>query len=1498
MKKLGLDIGSSSLGWLVNEDGKITKKGVITFNTGMSKGQSGGYVSPTRERREARSKRNLIRARKYRKWELLKILLNEFCPLDREEFERWGKYKKGQICKFPENKQFLQWLACDFTYLENGKKYKNPYELRVKALDDKLGKHEFGRALYHLVQRRGYKDIGETDTETKKQIERRDGSGFQKALNENRTIAEALVNEFLNKDERARNQYPYRAEYEDEFLEICKAQGYDIAKNTDKSKQSCNKKRPRKYKDDLVDALYGAIIWQRDLRTQKGNIGKCTLEQKKLRCPISHPVFEIFRAWSFINTIKYYDENNEKQPLKPELRKQLFEWFLKKDKNFKFEEIRRFLDGKFGKFQKYNYPLDKKAKNDSEKYTDGVYDTSVAGMPVCKGLISVFDEQASHALNKIELFNIGNAPKIATQYSIYDLWHILFAFDERTAKDKKFLEKFATEKLKIENKKDKKGNEYNPFAKLKANFLQGYADLSLKAMCKIIPFLKNGYLYNEAVVLAKMPELLGKNWKEEKEKIFNAVIDANKLYEWNKTINKIANNLIDKYKGDPYFAVQEYQYTLKDSDIQDVVNACVGKFGETSWQKRKDREEIITAVQEKYQEFFKDKKRVYRELQTLTEIFDKKLKEQKINIDSKQLYHHSNLENKYLKKYKIDKKTEKHILPKAKDKFNVDVEILPQAIIDSIKNPMFNKSMSILRKLINELIKNSEIDKETEIVVELARELNDNNKRIAIERYQNERKNNRTKYREFLEEFNKKEQRNLNIEENIPTFELWTEQTFEESIDENENKVVNQNRHEILREKDAIKRYELWTEQKGQCLYTSKMISLSQLFSNQIDIEHTIPRSILPDNTMANQTICYAWYNRDKKKNQLPTQCANFYKDAEGWGTRIEPRLDNWRKTRDHYKKQYEDRLKAKGNEDENTKNKRIQDKHYFKLHYDYWNDKLERFEATEVKDSWVRRQLTDTQMVSKYAREFLKTYFQKVSVQKGIVTSDFRKIFGFQDEDEIKSRNKHTHHAIDALVLTLIPSNSSHRERILKKYYKAIEENRKDKIKALRENELMQFVDVQKFITEIENSTLIFNYEKDKILKQTRKIERKRGEKQYLKDKQGKYVLDKNKNKILLKAQGDTVRSGLFAQTYLGKIRDVERDNFEKEIDVKKLGVKIKVKGLPVKRRNNDWIYKKDKEGNAEFVYVVRKPISDVLSKIDDIIDPVIKELVRKQKDNAIIKDFQGNIIRHVRIKVKAGKEVKERVNYRSQHEYKNKFYAEAGSIPYAIFLQKPNKDGVERKMIPIASFEIAKMYKKVNSFDIEKFITDYDKENKTNFSTWNKQLLKVGQKVFVLKEDNEFENRKNTDFQRNRMYIIKKFSDGSIWLKYHLEATADDDIDMAVKFKKDEILKKIETQYDLPDIKEDETILNVQNKRKDFENKKYKFSSLSDFRLSRLVEKIGKEETKKIKKQLDVYKKQSSSIEVEGETPLLKMSENNCNFLFESVDFEMHLDGTIIFK
>jgi CRISPR-associated endonuclease Csn1 len=1449
MAKLGLDIGSSSLGWFINK----SKKGVVTFETGMSKGQSGGYSSPTKDRREARSKRNLIRARKYRKWELLKILINGYTPLTENELTEWCHYQKGKRRKFPENENFLRWIACDFTY-ESGVKYKNPYELRVIALDEKLSNHELGRVLYHLVQRRGYKDIGETDQETEKQIQRRGESGFQTALDENRTIAEALVKEFLNKGERARNQYPYRDEYKKEMELICQAQGFSIAVN-----------KKGEYSDEFVKNIWKAIIWQRPLKSQKGNIGKCTLEPSKLRCPISHPSFEIFRALQFINTIKYFDKNNEKQTIQPELKKKLFtELFLKQDANFKFQKIKEFLDIHNGSVNKYNYPINPK---------NNQYETSVPGMPICKSLVTLFGDEAQQALLEIEKFNIGNAPKTKEGYSIYDIWHIVFDFDEQ------HLEKFAIQKLGIENVKRKRKTGdilISPLVELKRKYLQGYSDVSLKAICKIIPFLKEGYLYNEAVVLAKIPELMGVNWHSTKQSILDILTVSNTIYQNKLTVTSISNNLIDKHKGqtramidgseEQVFAYKDFSYTLTENDIEDVKAACINHFGDKTWEQIKNKDEIIQNVGLEYQEYFFDEKRAYRKTDTLTEIFNLLLKEKNITL-SGELYHHSNRENLYNKNLQVNFKTGEKNLPKYKE---TETEILPIPFIDSIKNPMFNKSMSIVRKLLNELIVNGEIDPETEVTVELARELNDNNVRAAIERYQKERRDNREKIRKFLEQYNEEENQSINVEDKIAVFELWTEQIFEEAEDENKNRL------EILKEKEDVKRYELWLEQKGQCMYTGKLISIAELFSDQVDIEHTIPRSILPDNTMANKTLAFKRYNRNIKEAKTPFFCENFSKDTPN-GTSISPRLDNWRKLRDYYKIQFETRRRAKGVEDEKTKNTRIQDKHYNKMHFDYWNDKLNRFEAEEVKDSWARRQLVDTQMVSKYAREYLKLYFKKVAVQKGSVTADFRKIFGFQEQDEIKSRNKHTHHAIDAAVLTMIPTNSSYREEVLKEYYAAVEKKDSRKKTELRGKLIPPYFNVQSLIKEIESTTLIVNYQKDKILQQTGKTVRKRGKIQYVKGKNGEFVLDENGDEIIKKATGDTMRSSLYAQTYLGKIRDVERyeDN-------------------QPKREKGDWKYK---EGKEEFVFVKRENISKVKESdklISAIIDPVIKQLIEEQKNNSEIKDYQGNIIRHVRIKTSTGKEVKERLNYRSKYDYKNKFYSEAGSVPYAILVQKSGN--VKRELIPVSSFEIAKEFKKEGKFISENFLLakypellDWDK----------KQLLKTGQKVIVLNNDNDFNKRTDIDFQLKRLFIINQFSDGSIWLNYHLNALSKDEVKKSIAFIKDEKMLEYEKEYNLPNVIENINIQDNKKRREDFLNRKFRFDTIGNsYRLSRLVETVGLEKTNEIKKELDKYKAIPSTIEIEGETPLLKMGKEKWNFLFEGEDFEISLDGKINWK
>src|SRR5690606_2543985 len=138
----------------------------------------------------------------------------------------------------------------------------------------------------------------------------------------------------------------------------------------------------------------------------------------------------------------------------------------------------------------------------------------------------------------------------------------------------------------------------------------------------------------------------------------------------------------------------------------------------------------------------------------------------------------------------------------------------------------------------------------------------------------------------------------------------------------------------------------------------------------------------------------------------------------------IKPRLVGWGKKVDDLYNQIDFwKAKSKKAMDKNEKDNAIRQRHLRQMEYDYWKNKLDRFTRTEVPQGFVNSQLIDTQIITKYAFHYLKTVFSKVDVINGRNTAQFRKIFGVQSKEKTKDRSKHYHHAIDAAVLTLIPS-------------------------------------------------------------------------------------------------------------------------------------------------------------------------------------------------------------------------------------------------------------------------------------------------------------------------------------------------------------------------------------------------------------------------------------------------------------------------------------------
>lgn len=474
-KILGLDLGTNSLGWAIteqHEDGyTLLEHGVDIFQEGVAR-EKGVEKPMVQERTKARASRRHYFRRKLRKIELLKVLIaNDMCPyLSPETLDAW-RYSK----QYPLDDEFITWLRTD----EEGK---NPYNDRYLALTTTLDlslrkdRYTFGRALYHLTQRRGFlsnrKDSANDDDGVVK--------GAIKRLDEDMSDAGcSYLGEFyyklhLNKEKiRTGNGYGYAgriAHYEAEFNAICDKQNISA---------------------ELRKSLYRAIFFQRPLKSQKGLVGCCTFERDKARCPISHPHFEEFRMRAFINTIKI------KTPADSDLRSLTMDevslieplFYRKSKEHFDFEDIAKKLSG--GKKGSYAHVKDKRDVAYKFNYK---MSASVSGSPVTAYLRDIFGEEWVDTLCSLY---VKGENKSRSQI-VNDVWHVLFSFDDNNK-----LREWAKQNLQLSDE------EADTFVKIPIK--QGYAALSLNAIDKILPYLRVGYRYDNAVFVANLSKVVTKD---------------------------------------------------------------------------------------------------------------------------------------------------------------------------------------------------------------------------------------------------------------------------------------------------------------------------------------------------------------------------------------------------------------------------------------------------------------------------------------------------------------------------------------------------------------------------------------------------------------------------------------------------------------------------------------------------------------------------------------------------------------------------------------------------------------------------------------------------------------------------------------------------------------------------------------------------------------------------------------------------------------------------
>ena len=316
---------------------------------------------------------------------------------------------------------------------------------------------------------------------------------------------------------------------------------------------------------------------------------------------------------------------------------------------------------------------------------------------------------------------------------------------------------------------------------------------------------------------------------------------------------------------------------------------------------------------------------------------------------------------------------------------------IPKVKLGMIRNPLVQRSMTTLRRLVNYLRDHGIIDETTAINIELARDVNNSSTRKGWQMWQKDRQALRDKGRAEIAA------------------------------------------HGIAITEDAIDRYVLWEEQNKLCIYTGQYIDLDNLLRGigGFDVEHTIPRSRLGDDSLANKTICDADYNRNIKGNKVPRACPNWDEPLKPYTGTIEQNLKVFITKRDAAKDKFlaaKKKAKAQTDPTKRSSANAVAIRHRFEL--DYWQDKISRFEMTDEKlannksaAGFKNRQLVDTGIMCSHAVELLKSVYAKVHSVNGAATSFARKAWDIQEEDAAKDRSEHTHHAKDAMVIAALNS-------------------------------------------------------------------------------------------------------------------------------------------------------------------------------------------------------------------------------------------------------------------------------------------------------------------------------------------------------------------------------------------------------------------------------------------------------------------------------------------
>lgn len=216
--------------------------------------------------------------------------------------------------------------------------------------------------------------------------------------------------------------------------------------------------------------------------------------------------------------------------------------------------------------------------------------------------------------------------------------------------------------------------------------------------------------------------------------------------------------------------------------------------------------------------------------------------------------------------------------------------------------------------------------------------------------------------------------------------------------DNNEEARAALSKHGVIDSRQNRQKFQLWEQLASDptdrlCPFTGRMISLSELFSDKVEVEHLLPFSSTLDDSMSNKVVCYREANRIKGKKS-PFEAFGSSPEGYDWEEIIErsSRLPSGKR----------------------------------------WRFLPNAMQIHEEEGGFMERHLNDMRYISRYTSQYLATIIpsKQIWVVTGRLTAMLRGFWGLNsvlrghNEDaegpSRKMRDDHRHHAVDAVVIAM----------------------------------------------------------------------------------------------------------------------------------------------------------------------------------------------------------------------------------------------------------------------------------------------------------------------------------------------------------------------------------------------------------------------------------------------------------------------------------------------